>query len=117
VFLGDTCANAPRPVAATDTLTDDDGVEYTFTDAGKGEGHTCPGDDTRYYFEMSRTVTSAFPRCWKDAVDIVNGCEDPPAEDPDNFAPTPPVDPDFDEHGPGPQEGPPGAVTVDKPAP
>ncbi len=35
----------------------------------------------------------------------------------DVFADPPPVDPEFDEHGDGPQEGPPGAPTVDHPEP
>jgi hypothetical protein len=40
-------------------------------------------------------------------------------EDPENFRPAPPVDPDYDEDDPiGPiDDGAPGAPTVDKPAP
>ena len=37
-------------------------------------------------------------------------------EDPDTFAPAPPIDPGFDEFDPeGPQPGPPGAEPVDRP--
>jgi len=50
----------------------------------------------------------------------VSECAEPfPAqepESPDVFAPPPPVDPDFDEFDPdGPQPGPDGAPTVDRP--
>jgi|SRR4051812_27830358 hypothetical protein len=68
----------------------------------------CPGDDTRYY--MTQQVDCGEP------VVVWSACEDPPAEDPDDFAPIPPVDPDYDEHGPGPvDDGAPGAPTVDHP--
>jgi hypothetical protein len=135
--LNMSCADEPRPVPETFTVFDPnaarydvadpptpgievraDGVEYTFTDQGTGEGHLCPLSTTSYYFTSTRIEKGDFPHCWRYVTEQVSGCEDPPAEDPDSFAPAPPVDPDFDEHSPnGPGEGPPGAPTVDKPAP
>jgi hypothetical protein len=130
------CAEAPRPVPETFTVFDPnavrydvqdpprldievrpDGVLYTFTDQGTGEGHLCPLSTTRYYFTSTRIEKGDFPHCWKFVTKVVSGCEDPPEEDPANFLPTPNIEPGYDEHGPGPGEGPPGAPTVDKPAP
>lgn len=71
------------------------------------DSYLCPGSDTHYYF-MRREG------CDEPRIEF-NACDAPTAEDPANFAPAPSVDPDFDEFGPGPGEGPPGAVTVDKP--
>lgn len=146
VFLGDTCANAVRPIPAAFTVFDPDavhyagpatlegetpaswpaepgvierdgGVEYTFTDKGEAEPKLCPGSE-RTFTEVTRWVTSAYPRCWKQITEVEGGCEDPPAEDPETIAPAPDVDPDFDEHSPeGPQPGPPGAPPVDRPDP
>lgn len=68
----------------------------------------CPGQDVHRYF-MQREGCN-------EPVFLFSACGVPPAEDPDNFLPPPPVDPDFDEFSPtGPGEGPPGAPPVDKP--
>lgn len=75
------------------------------------DSFTCPNDDTRYYF---------VERAGCDEPVIVDACGDPPAEDSDDFAPIPPVDPDYDEFDPigpvdGPGEGPGNAPPVDHP--
>lgn len=144
-MMFDTCAEAVRPVPATSTVFDpspakyagpatlegetpasrpaepgvverDGGLEYTFIDKGAAEGALCAGSSTRYYFTQTRIASSALPRCWKYVTEPVSDCADPAPEDPDTLAPAPPVDPDFNEFDPvGPQPGPPGAPTVDKP--
>jgi hypothetical protein len=75
------------------------------------DSYFCPLSDTRFVFTIREECEE--PKLWFQA------CGDPPPENPDNFAPTPPVDPGYDEHDPvGPtDDGAPGAPTVDKPAP
>jgi hypothetical protein len=133
-----TCAGVPRPQLERVTVFEpdparyaepdanqpgvyevrEDGAAYTFTDQGTGEGHLCPGSDTRYYFTSTRIVSSAFPKCWKTVTETVSDCADPPAENPADLWPEPTnVDPDYKEDDPiGPtDDGKPGAGTVDKP--
>jgi hypothetical protein len=100
----------------------DGGLEYTFADQGESVPVLCPGSDTEYYQvrTFTRVSGSGFPRCSKYVVETertgdcapVPSLYDPSPDD----APTPDIDPDFDEHSPeGPGPGPPGATTVDKP--
>ena len=68
------------------------------------EGHLCP-DSVNYIFTESGC---------DEPVVVFSACEI--LADLEDIAPTPPIDPDFDEHSPeGPGPGPPGAKTVDKP--
>jgi hypothetical protein len=118
-MLVDSCDQVPRPEAKVDTVLNPDEGEQTFTDLGTANSYVCAGKPDRFYFTEQRVARSLYPRCWKVVEEAVSGCEDPPKEDPANFAPTPPVDPTYNEHDPiGPtDDGKPGAPTVDKPAP
>lgn len=83
-------------------------------DIPEGDSYFCPVSDTRRVFAIREACEE--PKLW------FHDCQDPPAENPDNFAPPPPVDPAFDEHSPtgpvdGPGEGPGEGTPADKPAP
>jgi len=74
----------------------------------------CPGSDTRRIF-MEKVG------CEKPKL-VFHACTTPPPEDPGNFAPPTPVDPDYDEFSPtgpvdGPGEGPGQGTPADRPAP
>jgi hypothetical protein len=82
----------------------------------------CPGQDVRMIFTQREGCEE--PKL------AFHNCANPPAEDPNDFAPeplhcdAPGADPSFcieagyDEHGPGPiDDGAPGAPTVDHPEP
>lgn len=83
----------------------------------------CPNDDNRWYTRVQGWKRGAYPACGWELVMLPEGvpsfCTDvlvtaytPHPDD----APTPDIDPEFDEHSPtGPGPGPPGAGTVDKP--
>ena len=89
----------------------DVGATYTFTDLGESKTYPCKGKDNRYFIVTGDTVELA--------------CGDGPVE---TFAPEPLhcdavgadpnrcIEPGYDEFDPeGPQPGPPGAGTVDRP--
>jgi hypothetical protein len=72
----------------------------------------CPGQDVRMIFTIREGCEE--PKL------AFHNCSDPPAEDPNDFAPSPPapIEPGYDEHGPGPtDDGAPGSPTVDHPEP
>lgn len=105
------------------------------TDQGEGLTVQCPADDTRYFIRAlgwSRLPFSGTAESCTWKLETLPKEADPPichtpvvtwstlmpGETADDIAPTPPVDPSYDEHDPvGPtDDGPPGAPTVDKPA-
>jgi hypothetical protein len=98
----------------------DGGIRYSFIDQGESVPVLCPGSDTVSYQmrTFKRIASSAFPRCWKEVVETerIGDCTAVPSlydPSPDD-APTPDIDPEFDEHSPeGPGPGPPGAEPVD----
>lgn len=68
------------------------------------DSELCP-DSVNYIFTESG--------CDEPAV-VFDACTETAVEE--DFAPTPDIDPEFDEHSPeGPGPGPPGALPVDKP--
>jgi hypothetical protein len=83
----------------------------------------CPNDDTRWYLRAQGWKRNAFPACdWKlsmlpeQAPEFCTATLETAFTASPDDAPTPPIDPDFDEFSPtGPGPGPPGATTVDKP--
>lgn len=86
----------------------------------------CPTNPLRYFIRATGYEREPFPSC-QFKLAMLPKDADPPychavpvnawtRDDPENIAPDPAVDPEFDEFSPeGPGPGPPGAVTADHP--